>query len=35
LRVIVRTEPADYDSLPGQVFNDGDAARPDAEPLQP
>ena len=35
LREIVRTEPVDYDSLPGQVFTDGDAARPDAEPLQP
>jgi hypothetical protein len=35
LREIVRTEPADYDSLPGQVFADGNAARPDAEPLQP
>jgi hypothetical protein len=35
LREIVRTEPADYDSSPGQVFTDGDAARPDAEPLQP
>jgi hypothetical protein len=35
LREIVRTEPADYDSLPGQVFTDGDAAPPDAEPLQP
>lgn len=35
LRAIVRTEPADYDSFPGQVFNDGEAARPNAEPLQP
>jgi hypothetical protein len=35
LREIVRTDPADFDSLPGQIFTDGDAARPDAEPLQP
>jgi len=35
LREKVRTEPADYDSLPGQVFADGNAARPNAEPLQP
>ena len=35
LREIVRTDSADFDSLPGQIFTDGDAARPDAEPLQP
>jgi len=35
LREIVRTDAADFDSLPGQIFTDGDAARPDAEPLQP
>jgi len=35
LREIVRTDPADFDSLLGQVFTDGVAVRPDAEPLQP
>jgi hypothetical protein len=35
LTAIVHTDPADYDTLPGQVFTDSDAARPDAEPLQP
>jgi hypothetical protein len=31
----VRTDPADFDSLPGRIFTDGDAARPNTEPLQP
>jgi hypothetical protein len=35
LSTIVHTDPADYDTLPGQVFTDGSAARPGAEPLQP
>jgi hypothetical protein len=35
LREIVRTDATDFDSLPGQIFTDGDAARSDTEPLQP
>lgn len=35
LREIVRTDPADFDSLLGQVFTDGDAAGPDANHFSP